>query len=204
MLGHHDRAITEMRPELVINVNSRALWECFDRFGPEWLATCVSAPSTSPCPGTSTAIPSASVTHLERTLPCLDFVITDNATFIDELRQTLIAAPIVGRVPTQKEWAAAKLIACDPEGIDREPRDLAKALDHAPTEAEWVAARVAAEKLPRPGLDDCRRQTACLYQHTRPAKKSAVKIRTARRQILWASRVYAHASSRSCCHALPG
>ena len=184
-------AITSMRPELVLNVNSELLWECFERFGPE-MARTMRLGTVAFCHATNKHGDPVgySVTHLERMLPFLDFVISDNATYIDELRQTLIAAPIVGRVPTRKEWAAAKLIACDPEGIDREPRDLAKALDHAPTEAEWVAARVAAEKLPRPGLDDAAAaKLRCIYQHTRPAKKSAVKIRTTRRQILWASRV---------------
>ena len=118
-------AIVEMRPELVININSRALWECYDRFG-EGLAKCarlgtVDFAHVEDRDGKAVGF---AVTHLARNLPWLDFVITDNISVFD--------------------------------------------------------AR-------NPALDVSKFR--CLYQHTRLAKKPAVKMGAARRQILWASRV---------------
>ena len=69
-------ALMSMRPEMVINVNSQAMWECYERFGPELSAhvrlgkvAFGHAVDKGGKPIGYTA------THLERLLPFLDFVI---------------------------------------------------------------------------------------------------------------------------------
>ncbi|MBO0801402.1 MAG: hypothetical protein J2P31_21490, partial [Blastocatellia bacterium] len=158
-------ALMNMRPDMVINVNSRAMWECYERFAPELAEHMRLGTVAFLHPSDKAGKPIGyTATHLERLLPFLDFVITDNAHIVEELRQLYIAAPRTERVATESEWGAAKLVA----------NLLAK--QSTPTELD--ASDVA--------------KFHCLYQYTTPATRlpgGPVRSRSGRPQVLWASRV---------------
>src|SRR5689334_17959939 len=101
-------AIVSMRPEMVININSHLLWECWERFAPEL--------SRHTRLGTVAFLHMAdkgggpigyTATHLERLLPFLNFVISDNECYIAELKDTLTSSPVAEKVVSSIEWAAA-------------------------------------------------------------------------------------------------
>jgi glycosyltransferase involved in cell wall biosynthesis len=187
-------ALMSMRPEMVINVNSLTMWECYERFTPELSAHMrlgtVAFGNASDRGGKPIGFPA---THLERLLPFLDFVITDNADIIEDLRRRIATAPRTERVATQAEWAAAKLLKTMMAATTREAHDLSKYLGHEPSKADWAAARLLANELTSTDLEaHDLAKFHCLYQNTTPGARlppASAAPRKGRRQILWASRV---------------
>jgi glycosyltransferase involved in cell wall biosynthesis len=83
-------ALTEMQPELVINVNSRAMWECYDRFGADLAKhTRLGTVDFAHVQDRDGKPVGYAVTHFERALPSLDFVLTDNHAIIARRKQEL-------------------------------------------------------------------------------------------------------------------
>ncbi len=184
-------AITTMRPEIVLNVNSQTMWKCWERFAPELadftrlgtVAFCTAQDKSGNPIGYD-------VTHLERMLPYLDFVITDGQGIIETLRKRFVTAPRSERVLTLEEWTAAKLIATDPDAGSREPHDLASKLGER-TRADWRVAGWTARSMER-GLPPREvRKFKCLYQYAPKvdAPPTRLRLKNHRPQILWASRV---------------
>jgi glycosyltransferase involved in cell wall biosynthesis len=143
---------------------------------------------------------------LERLLPFLDFVVTDNAHIIEELRRTYISAPRMERVVTQAEWAAAKLLKASTMSECRATEMLLKGtvttggaceisrhLGRVPSRGDWAVANLLAKQLTATELEapDVAK-FHCLYQHTAPAARlpvDPIRPRKGRPQVLWASRV---------------
>jgi len=184
-------ALLSMQPQMVLNVNSHLIWEVFERFGPELrkhmrLGT-VAFGNIEDRGGRPIGY---SATHLERMLPCLDFVISDNQTHVDELTRTLVKAPATEKVPTQREWSTAKILARKIDPVRRENADLADYLTRLkPSKAEWAAAEQLAKQIEhRLDLDDAAK-LKCVYQHIPIMRERKHVYRCERPQILWASRV---------------
>lgn len=186
-------ATISMRPEMVININSNLMWECWERFAPEM--------SRHTRLGTVAFLHMAdkrgnaigyTATHLERLLPFLNFVISDNENYIAELKRALVSAPITEKVANPVEWAAAKLLTKRMDVTKRAAHDLAHYVTkHKPTEAEWTTAQLLAEQVPPTTLDQHdAAKFRCLYQYTATGKARSPFPRVNKRpQILWASRV---------------
>jgi glycosyltransferase involved in cell wall biosynthesis len=187
-------AIVSMRPEMVININSQLLWECWERFAPEL--------SRHTRLGTVAFLHMAdkggrpigyTATHLERLLPFLNFVISDNESYITELKSTLTSAPLTEKVASPIEWAAAKLLTTGLDVTKRTGQDLAHYVTaHKPTEAEWTTAKLLAKQMPATRLDQHdAAKFHCLYQYTTTGKARSPfpPAKNKRPQILWASRV---------------
>src|ERR1700719_282565 len=105
-------ALFSMRPDFILNVNSELMWQCFERFGPELsksmrLGTVAFAPAVDKM-GRAIGYPA---THLERLLPYLSFVISDNEAYVTELISKFVGAPTMEKVPTRIEWEAAKILS---------------------------------------------------------------------------------------------
>ena len=186
-------AIMSMRPEMILNVNSQLMWEVFERFGPELsehvrlgtVAFCHAADKGGKPIGYT-------ATHLERLLPYLNFVISDNQTYVSELTSTLAAAPKVEKVPTQREWVAAKTYLDRMDATKRENGDIARYLsgEAEPSDAEWFAAGLLADNIAANLPPNEAAKILCLYQPTLlPPAKLKERQRSKRPQILWASRV---------------
>ena len=187
-------ATVSMRPEMVININSQLMWECWERFAPEL--------SRHTRLGTVAFLHMAdkqgrpigyTTTHLERLLPFLSFVISDNESYITELKRTLTSAPLTEKVATPIEWAAAKLLTTGLDVTKRTGQDLAHYVTELkPTEAEWTTAKVLAKQIPTATLDQHEAaKFRCLYQYTTTGKARSPfpRVNHQRPQILWASRV---------------
>jgi glycosyltransferase involved in cell wall biosynthesis len=194
--GYHERtwdlmtALMSMRPEMVINVNSRTMWECYERFAPELSAHMrLGAVAFAHVTDKAGKAIGYTATHLERLLPFLDFVITDNAHIIEELRRTYISAPRTGRVMTDAEWAAAKLLGLMDGMGGSGSYEVLRHLD-------WALARRLAKQMTATELEahDVAK-FHCLYQETTPAARlpaERVRPRRGRPQVMWASRVSRH------------
>ena len=184
-------ALLSLKPELIINVNSRLMWECYERFAPV-LASKVRLGTVAFCHAEDKrgrAI-GYQATHLERMLPHLDFVISDNQTFVDELTRTMIGAPASELVPTQVEWAAAKILSDKMDPTKRASADIARYLAEANlTKAEWTAANQLATKLASKLAPEEAGKIRCIYQYASVMRPRKRVVRGARPQILWASRV---------------
>jgi hypothetical protein len=140
-------ALMSMRPEMVINVNSWTMWECYERFAPELSAHMRLGTIAFGNVGDKTGKPIGFLaTHLERLLPYLDFVITDHAAIIEDLRRKIASAPRTERVATQAEWSTAKLLKTMMTATTREAHDLSRYLGHVPSKADWAAARLLAKE----------------------------------------------------------
>jgi glycosyltransferase involved in cell wall biosynthesis len=187
-------ATISMRPEMVININSHLMWECWERFAPEL--------SRHTRLGTVAFLHMAdkrgrpigyTETHLERLLPFLNFVISDNESYMTELKRTLASAPITEKVADSIEWAAAKLLTRGLDVTQRTGQDLAHYVTaHKPTEAEWTTAKLLAKQIPATTLDQHdAAKFRCLYQYTTTGKARSPfpRVNNKRPQILWASRV---------------
>jgi glycosyltransferase involved in cell wall biosynthesis len=182
-------AVLSMRPDFVLNVNSDLMWQCFERFGPE-LAKCtrlgtVAFGDAADKGGRPIGY---SVTHLERLLPYLSFVISDNQTQVEQMTSTFIGAPAMEKVLTQSEWAAAKMLTMKMDATKRDLHDAANYL-HRPSRAAWSAAQQVARTIrPQLGLEDVAK-FRCIYQFAPLPSAPRRKARCERPQILWASRV---------------
>lgn len=182
-------AVLSMRPDFVLNVNSYAMWECFERFGPE-LAKCtrlgtVAFADVTDKGGRPMGYP---VTHLERMLPYLSFVISDNQTYVEKMASTFVGAPATEKVLTQSEWAAAKMLTMKMDATRRELHDAANYL-HKPSRSAWSAAQQVAPTITSQlGPEDIGK-FRCLYQFAPLPSAPRQKARRERPQILWASRV---------------
>jgi hypothetical protein len=64
-------------------------------------------------------------THLERLLPYLSFVISDNEAYVNLLTNTFVGAPAMEKAPRMGEWAAAKMLTLRMDPTKREILDLA-------------------------------------------------------------------------------
>jgi len=187
-------ALMSMRPEMVINVNSRTMWECYERFAPELSAHMRLGTVAFVHVGDKTGKPVGyTATHLERLLPFLDFVIADNAHIIEELGRTIATAPRTEWVATEAEWATAKLLKATMTATTREAHDVSRYLGHMPSKADWAAARLLAKEMTATALEAPElAKFHCLYQHTMPAARLPIepaRPRKERPQVLWASRV---------------
>ena len=187
-------ALTVMRPEMVINVNSWTMWECYERFAPELSAHMRLGTIAFGNVGDKSGKPIGFLaTHLERLLPFLDFVITDHADIIDDLRRKIATGPRTERVATQAEWSAAKLLKTMMGANTREAHDISRYLGRVPSKADWAAARLLSKEMTSIDLEG--RDLAkfhCLYQYTMPTARSPLGSalpRKGRPRILWASRV---------------
>ena len=186
--------LMSMQPEMVININSGTMWECYERFAPELSAhmRLGTVAFGNVCDKTGKPI-GYPATHLERLLPFLDFVITDHADIIEEVRRKLVTVPRTERVATQAEWAAAKRLKTRMTATTREAHDISRDLGRVPSEADWAAGGLLAKEMTSTDLEA--RDLAkfhCLYQHTIPAARlpiESARPRKERPQILWASRV---------------
>ena len=190
-------AIVSMRPEMVININSQLMWECWERFAPDL--------STHMRLGTVAFLHMAdkrgrpigyTATHLERFLPFLNFVISDNETYINELKCTLTSAPSAEKVANPIECAVARMPTPGLDGTKRTGRDLAhRVTADKPTQAEWGAAKLVRKQTPSMTSTTLDQHDAakfrCLYQYTatRTAKPTLPRVKNKRPQILWTSRV---------------
>lgn len=185
-------AVLSMRPEMVLNVNSELMWQVFERFGPELSKhTRLGTVAFGHAYDKGGKPIGYTATHLERLLPYLSFVISDNQSYVDELKNTLIGAPATEKVPTRRDWAAAKTCLEQMDPTKREMGDLAQYLSGQaePSDAEWAAAKLLAHKItPKLSPADAAK-LCCLYQFASQPMTPAVRIRAKRRQILWASRV---------------
>jgi glycosyltransferase involved in cell wall biosynthesis len=132
-------------------------------------------------------------THLERLLPFLNFVISDNENYIAELKRTLASAPTTEKVASPIEWAAAKLLTKRMDAKKRAVHDLADYVaSRKPTEVEWTTAQLLAEQMPPTTLDQHDAvKFRCVYQYTATGKARSPfpRVNHQRPQILWASRV---------------
>jgi glycosyltransferase involved in cell wall biosynthesis len=184
-------AVMSMRPEIIINVNSETMWNCYERFAPELsrnmrlgaIAFChVGDKGDRPIGYTAT--------HLERVLPFLDLVVTDNQSIINQLRHVYASVPVETRVATETEFAAAKLLAGGMDTTDAR-HHLAASLGHRLGDADWAVAKRLARHMTNTQLDDHDvAKFSCLYQYTDPPRpRPATRPRSERPQILWASRV---------------
>jgi glycosyltransferase involved in cell wall biosynthesis len=187
-------ALMSMRPEMVINVNSWTMWECYERFAPELSAHMRLGTVAFGNVGDKAGKPIGFLaTHLERLLPYLDFVITDHADILEDLRGKIATVPRTERVATQAEWSAAKLLKTMMTATTREAHDLSRYLGHVPSKADWAAAKLLAKEMTSTDLEA--RDLAkfhCLYQYAKPTERPPVasaQRRKGRPQILWASRV---------------
>jgi glycosyltransferase involved in cell wall biosynthesis len=187
-------ALMSMRPEMVINVNSWTMWECYERFAPELSAHMrlgtVAFGNVCDKTGKPIGFPA---THLERLLPFLDFVITDHADIIGDLRRKISTAPRTERVATQAEWSAAKLVKTMMTASTREAHDISRYLGRVPSKADWAAARLLSKEMTSIDLEaHDLAKFHCLYQYTKPAARlplASAPPRKGRPKILWASRV---------------
>jgi glycosyltransferase involved in cell wall biosynthesis len=187
-------ALMSMRPELVVNVNSSAMWDCYGRFAPELSQHMRLGTVAFGQVGDKAGKPIGYLaTHLERLLPFLDFVITDHTGIIEDLRYRFSTAPRTERVATEMEWSTAQLLKAMVTGAKGEADDISWYLAHLPGRAEGEIGRPLARETPAGGLDTHDvAKFHCLYQHTAPAaRRPAVPARSSqgRPQILWASRV---------------
>jgi len=187
-------AIVSMRPEMVININSHLMWECWERFAPEL--------SRHTRLGTVAFLHMAdkggkpigyTATHLERFLPFLNFVISDNESYVTELKCSFTSSPITEKVANPIEWAAAKLLTTGLDVTKRTGHDLAHYVAvHKPTEAEWTTAKLLAKQMPSTTLaQHDAAKFRCFYQYTATGKdRSPIpRVNNKRPQILWTSRV---------------
>ncbi len=188
-------ALMSMRPEMVINVNSRTMWECYERFAPELSSHMRLGTVAFVHVGDKRGKPIGyTATHLERLLPFLDFVVTDNASIVEELSRSMATAPRTERVVSQAEWAMAKLLKATTTANTREAHDISRYLGGAPTKADWKVARLLARQLTATEFDTTDlAKFHCLYQYTAPARPLSVRpplqSRNWRPQVVWASRV---------------
>jgi glycosyltransferase involved in cell wall biosynthesis len=186
-------AIMSMRPEMVFNVNSDTMWQCYERFAPEMSRRMRLGTVAFVHVGDKDGKPVGyTATHLERLLPFLDFVVTDNKTIIRELGQELISIPATEHVLRQTELAAAKLLTKRADPTKRETRDIAQYLGCTPSRAEWTAANLLAHQITATNLETHDlAKFRCLYQFTALtcARVSPLPNKERRPQILWASRV---------------
>jgi glycosyltransferase involved in cell wall biosynthesis len=187
-------ATISMRPEMVININSHLMWECWERFASEL--------SRHTRLGTVAFLHMAdkrgkpigyTVTHLERFLPLLNFVISDNESYIAELRRTLTSAPITEKGVNPIEWPAANLLTAGLDVAERTRPDLVRHVTaHQPAEAEWATSKLLAKQMPTTTLDQHdAAKFRCLYQcaATGKARPPLPRVKNERPQVLWTSRV---------------
>jgi glycosyltransferase involved in cell wall biosynthesis len=181
-------AIMAMGPELIINVNSDTMWQLYERFAQELSRQVRLGTVAFVHVGDKDGKPIGyTATHLERLLPFLDFVITDNESVIRQLGREFASVAATDRVLTRTEFAAAKFLAKRIDPTSRETRDVAQYLGQA-KEAEWLAAKFMAHEIIPLDAHDLAK-FCCLYQFTAaPQERCAIRQRK-RPQILWASRV---------------
>jgi glycosyltransferase involved in cell wall biosynthesis len=213
---YHDRtwdlmtALMSMRPEIVINVNSRTMWECYERFAPELSAHMrLGAVAFAHVTDKAGKPIGYTATHLERLLPFLDFVVTDNAHIIEELRHTYISAPRTERIAAEAEWAAAKLLKAatmtEYQTAEKLLRaitttggacEISRHLGREPGRGDWAVAKLLAKQLTATELEPHDvAKFHCLYQETALAARppaERVRPRKGRPQVMWASRVTRH------------
>jgi glycosyltransferase involved in cell wall biosynthesis len=184
--------LMSMQPEMVINVNSSTMWECYERFAPELSAHMrLGTVAFGQVGDKSGKLIGYLATHLERLLPFLDFVITDNTDIIEDLRHRIATAPKTERVPAQAEWSAAKFLRAIIARNTREVDDISGYFGEASSKADWAATRLLAREMTELDARDLAK-FHCLYQYTKPGVREPVASAPSRRgrpQILWASRV---------------
>ncbi len=185
-------AIKNLQPEMIFNVNSLLLWECLERFAPELQSgTRIGTVAFSHCVNKGGREIGYTATHLERMLPYLNFVLSDNKTYIEYLTSFLVKVPVTEKVLTKKQWHLAKIASKKMSYADREMFDMTDDFSgQPPSKVDWMVAKQVSRVIEKDLSVKDIEKFKVIYQPAPTTKeKSFAQKENKRPQIMWASRV---------------